>query len=230
MKAILALLMLFAAEIAYSGTAPSSQSFGASHVDQFRNGTPGMLIFKGMDDNQSYMVQGDPADGSLLVSIAGGGGITVNYSGPTGDPVPDEAAYVGGIDDNGDMQGLSVDTDGQLQVDVVTMPAVTVTPHAYAYSDSIVNLYASTNVTTSEWVEIKASTAAAIKSITLFDSCGQTLELGVGAEDAETRILLIPPGGIDGQFNLSIAASSRLALKAITGNCSSGSFVMTGFQ
>ncbi len=143
--------------------------------------------------------------------------------------VPPEALIV---------RGSGTDAYYVLEVDPATgaLPvyvyggSIIIAPYAYAYADSVINLYASTNVTTSEWVEIKSATAAAIKSITLFDSCGQTLELGVGAEDAETRVLLIPPGGIDGQFNLSIAASSRLALKAVTGNCTSGAFVMTGFQ
>ncbi len=103
-------------------------------------------------------------------------------------------------------------------------------PAGRAYADSARNAYSSTNVTTGAWVQIDASTAAAINALTVFDSCGQTLELGTGAAAAETRVLIVTPGGFDGILPLAIAAGTRLSLRAISGNCTTGEFNYTGFQ
>ncbi len=99
-----------------------------------------------------------------------------------------------------------------------------------AYADSVRNLYSSTNVTTGAWVQLIASTAATINSITVFDSCGGTLELGTGAGGAETRKMIIPPGGLDGVIPLAIPSGTRLAVKAISATCSSGELDITGFN
>lgn len=55
-------------------------------------------------------------DGALAV----GATFSLPYSGTPGVAAPAEAAFVGGVDTNGDMQGVAVDTDGQLQVDVLS--------------------------------------------------------------------------------------------------------------
>lgn len=99
-----------------------------------------------------------------------------------------------------------------------------------AYADSVRNAYASTAVTTGAWVQLIASTAAVINSITIFDSCGQTLELGTGAAASETRKLIIPPGGIEGMVGLAIPAATRVSVRAISATCSSGELNVTGFQ
>lgn len=98
------------------------------------------------------------------------------------------------------------------------------------YADSVRNDYSSTSVTTGAWVQLIASTAAIIKKITIFDSCGQTLELGTGAAAAETRKLIIPPGGIDGQMQLNIPAGTRVSVRAISATCSVGELDITGFN
>jgi hypothetical protein len=101
-------------------------------------------------------------------------------------------------------------------------------PASRAYADSVRNLYSSTNVTTGAWVQLIASTAAAINELSIWDSCGEVLELGTGAAAAEARVLLIPPGGIDAP--LRIAASTRVSIRAVSGNCTLGQLVMTGLQ
>lgn len=102
-------------------------------------------------------------------------------------------------------------------------------PKGRAYSDSARNVYSTTNVTTGAWVQLIASTAAEINSFFLFDSSGQTLELGTGAAAAETRKLIIPPGGIDGPVSLNIPAGTRLSLRAISATASSGELDFSGY-
>lgn len=97
------------------------------------------------------------------------------------------------------------------------------------YVTSVRNDYSSTAVTTGAWVQLVASTSAPINALTLFDSCGQTLELGTGAAASETRALIIPPGGIDGQFLLNFSTGTRISVRAISGTCASGELNITAF-
>lgn len=95
------------------------------------------------------------------------------------------------------------------------------------YKDSARNVYSSTNVTTGAWVQLIASTAAAAKGLFIFDSSGETLELGAGAAASESRILIIVPGGYSGFIPLAIAAGTRLSLRAISATASTGEIDVT---
>lgn len=109
-------------------------------------------------------------------------------------------------------------------------PALTVTMGGKAYATSARNDYTSTAVDTSTWVQLIASTAAAVTCIEVFDSCGQTLQLGTGAAASETRKLIIPPGGLSGCVPLAIPAGTRVSVKAISATCSVGELDITGFN
>lgn len=106
----------------------------------------------------------------------------------------------------------------------------TPSPAGRSYGDSARNDYSSVNVTTGAWVQLIASTAATINSLQIFDSCGQVLELGTGAAASESRVLLIPPGGFDGPVPLAIASGTRVAIRAVSANCTSGQIVITGLN
>lgn len=99
-----------------------------------------------------------------------------------------------------------------------------------AYGDSVRLDYSGTNVTTGAWVELIASTAADINDLQIFDSCGEVLELGTGAAAAESRVLLIPPGGFGAGVPLRIASGTRVAIRAVSANCTSGQIVITGLN
>ncbi len=102
---------------------------------------------------------------------------------------------------------LAVDSTGRL---------VPGSPAGRSYADSVRYAYSSGAVGTVTWVQLIASTAALINCIELFDSSGQTLELGTGAPASETRVLIIPPGGLDACIPLRIAAGTRLAIRALS--------------
>ncbi len=99
-----------------------------------------------------------------------------------------------------------------------------------SYADSARLDYSSTSVTTGAWVQLIASTAAVINQIYLFDSSGQTLELGTGAAASETRKAIIPPGGIDGPLNLAIPAGTRVSIRAVSATADVGEIDFTGLQ
>lgn len=105
---------------------------------------------------------------------------------------------------------------------------VTASGSGRTYSDSVQLSYSSTNVTTAAFVQLIASTAAAISSLTIFNGCAESLILATGAAASEVTKYLIPPGGIDGSFLLTIASGTRISVKGITGTCSTGQLVLTG--
>lgn len=104
-----------------------------------------------------------------------------------------------------------------------------VTEGSRSYADSARYDYSGGSVTTGAWVEIDASTAAAINELCVTDQSGQVMELGSGAAAAETRILLIARGW-SGCIPLRIAASTRLSLRAVSATASAGDFVYSGMQ
>ncbi len=367
-----ALLLAICSGPAFSVPLSTVPAFCTSNPDQCNIGNQSLTVVRGIGTNAYYVLEADPATGEIPVSLSGAG-ITIDYSGTPGDPVPGSAAYVAGIDGNGDLQGIKVDTAGELQVDVLssTLPAgaataarqdtgnaslasidgkiannygaatgavrtasqlgnasgiadfnlgtptaqtlrsacmlgvgsaavangnpvpisdagssITVdgtvaatqsgtwtvavsnlpatqdtnygtpgssTPRAAAmlgvgstavstsnpvpnnmigkpYADSVYNNYASTGVTTGAWVQMIASTAAVINALYITDTCGQVLELGTGAAASETRKLLIPRGGMAEPVWLAIPSGTRISLRAISGNCSTGDFVLTGLN
>lgn len=100
-----------------------------------------------------------------------------------------------------------------------------------AYADSVRYTYVTAAVGVTNWVQLIASTAALINCIQLFDSSGQTLELGTGAAASETRVLIIPPGGLDGCVPLKIAASTRIAIRALSATTGAiGEIDISGFN
>lgn len=102
------------------------------------------------------------------------------------------------------------------RIDSSGAQSVVFDPNPLVYSDSIRNDYSVTNVTTGAWVELLADVGAVdIRAISLFDSGGYTMELGVGAALSEARTLLIPPGGFNGIIEFEIPANSRLSIRAV---------------
>jgi len=83
------------------------------------------------------------------------------------------------------------------------------------------NDYSSTNVTTGAWVQLIASTASEINELSIFDSSGETLELGTGAAAAETRLMLIFPGG-NGREPVQIPSGTRVSIRAVSATASVG--------
>lgn len=98
-----------------------------------------------------------------------------------------------------------------------------------SYADSIHYDYTGGTVTTGAWTEIDAATAVAMNYVCITDQSGQIMELGSGAAAAETRIFLIARG-FSGCIPLRIAASTRLSLKAVSSDASTGDFVLSGMN
>jgi hypothetical protein len=88
-------------------------------------------------------------------------------------------------------------------------------------SDHVRNSYSSVNVTTSAYVQLTASLAAAATEIEVFDSGGQTMVLATGGAGVETDQIYIMPGG-NGRIPLKINAGTRVSIKAVSATASTG--------
>lgn len=83
------------------------------------------------------------------------------------------------------------------------------------------NDYSSVNVGTVTWVELVASLSSAVTELEIFDSSGQTLELGIGAASSETRLILVFPGG-NGRVPVAIASGARVSVRAVSATADVG--------
>lgn len=114
----------------------------------------------------------------------------------------------------------------QPSVDAV---GVTGTVTANAGGKSPVDLlrlnYAVTNVATSAFTQVSASLAGACTAVDIFDSSGQTLQLGVNG----VAKLYVTPGG-NGPVPLSLSAGSVISLKAVSSAATTGEFDLNCYQ
>ena len=92
----------------------------------------------------------------------------------------------------------------------------------------VYNVYSTTNVLTSAYVQLIASTSNAASTVKIFDSSGQAMILAIGASGSEVVQVYVPPGG--DAFTLSIPAGSRVAYKALTANATSGYLLISLLQ
>lgn len=90
------------------------------------------------------------------------------------------------------------------------------------------NVYSSTNVTTSTWVQLGVLPDI-VRQVQVFDSSGQTMELGVGAAGSQVIQFLIIPGG-NGILYLNAAMGSVIWVKAVSGTASTGEIDLNFFN
>lgn len=82
------------------------------------------------------------------------------------------------------------------------------------------NVYGTTPVTTTAFVELIHSAANPTNWAIVFDSSGQTLGLYTGQVGAEVLQAIIPPGGDTLPF--PCAAGSRVSIKALSADATAG--------
>ena len=75
--------------------------------------------------------------------------------------------------------------------------------------------YASTSVSSAAWVQLIASTSDTIKHLTLFESGGYAMEIGIGAAASEVRLFVVPPGGFNGELPFPIPSGSRVSIRCL---------------
>lgn len=87
--------------------------------------------------------------------------------------------------------------------------------------DKTRNDYTGTPANTGVYTELLAATSDAVEELFIFDSSGQSLILAVGPSGFEVDKIYIPPGG-NGLFPLQIPSGTRISVRAISGNATTG--------
>lgn len=88
------------------------------------------------------------------------------------------------------------------------------------------NDHTGTNVTTSAYIQLTASTSDTINQLNIFDSSGQALYLAVGPAASEVNQIFITPGGT-GTIDLLIPSGSRISVKAVSATASVGELLIS---
>jgi hypothetical protein len=115
-------------------------------------------------------------------------------------------------------------TSNALNVNVQNSISQTIAGTASANAP-VYNVYSSTNITTSAYVQLVASTSNVVNTVHIFDSSGQAMIFAVGGSGSEVIQVYVPPGG--DTFTLHIPAGSRIAYKALTATASAGYLLMS---
>lgn len=110
---------------------------------------------------------------------------------------------------------------GSMAVNIASDQIVPVSVSGKDTLSPVRNDYTGTPVTTGAYVQLVASTAAAVSEIEIFDSSGQTLVLALGPAASEVNKVIIFPGG-NGRIPLKIPASTRVSVKALSANATVG--------
>jgi hypothetical protein len=92
------------------------------------------------------------------------------------------------------------------------------------------NVYSVTPVTTSAWVSLGTNLSAVTRALSIFDSSGQTMVLGLGKAGSQVaQPWYIFPGGMD-SLPVTWAAGSNLWIEAISGTASAGEIDINLYQ
>jgi hypothetical protein len=133
-----------------------------------------------------------------------------------------QVVLLGAMGSDGKPYLVAID-EGTGQLPVTTSGVTTVTIKETKYHN-----YAVQGATTLAWLQLIASTSAVISDWDVTDTSGQVLELGVGAAGAEARFALIPAGG-GSPFEHRLPAGSRVSIKAVDADASTGKLVINAW-
>jgi hypothetical protein len=104
---------------------------------------------------------------------------------------------------------------------VGALRALHVKPLGYTVVATARRDYSTGSVTTGAWVELIPSLGSQAQDIEIFDSSGQTLEIGTGAAASEARLFIVMPGG-NGRIPVRIASGTRISIRAVSGTANVG--------
>jgi len=161
---------------------------------------------------------------------------TLRVTVATDDDVP--VSINAGTNNIGDVDiasAIPAGTNNIGDVDVATIAAGTnnigiVEAAGKSSVELIHNDHSSTAITTSAYVQLVASTSGDVNRWHIFDGSGEGLILATGSAASEVDIAYIPPGGLDSPLDLYVASGTRISVKALTGNTSSGDLIITALD
>ena len=163
-------------------------------------------------------------DSTGNLKIAGTISATNTANGNTGAAVPVQATQIGGSDGT-NLRAIKVSSAGVVSVDGSgsTQP-VTQQGRVKANTPSF-NTNSSSNITTSAYLQLVASTTSACTAVEVYNQSASSIYFATGGAGAEVDQFIIPPGG-NGLLPITIAASTRISVKAVDATANSGSLIV----
>lgn len=125
-------------------------------------------------------------------------------------------------------KGIGEDEFYFIEIDAATGSfPVSITPTTRSKAWNSYLDYSGTPVTTAAYVTVNASTAAQSTILYIFDSSGQGLYLATGGAGSEVDQVFIPPGGWGAGIEITVAAGTRVSVKAVTATANAGFLMIT---
>lgn len=167
--------------------------------------------------------------------------VTEAQVGLTGAAIPTSAALMGVKDQSGNLQPITLTAGGAVPVALASLPATVDTNVGVAGASTLRGVDAGrsattvlgglsvTNLLTSAYQQIIASTAAAITRLYVWNVTGSVVIIATGAAASEVDKLYIGPGGA-ATFDITIASATRISAKALDQTAVSGYIALTGLQ
>lgn len=91
----------------------------------------------------------------------------------------------------------------------------------------LMNAYASTNVTTSAYVQLTAATTVPSTAVIVSDTSGKILKIAIGASGHEVDKLYIGPSELGVRYPLIVPKGSRISVKAIDASATTGYLLLS---
>jgi hypothetical protein len=118
--------------------------------------------------------------------------------------------------------------DTTIAANTVPLPVETIPPRTRIAAR---HEYAGLNVTTIAWRALGITAVGTEKVWKIFDSSGETMELGFGAPGAEAVVLTIPPGGIEiNDAWIAGMGGGAISVKALSATASSGELIVQAWS
>jgi len=113
--------------------------------------------------------------------------------------------------------------DNKLTSPIAVSGSFVVTPPATYAVTSLIDASV-TNITTSTYLQLVASTTQTTVKIQSIDDIGEYMALYVGAPASETLLCALPLGG--GEVEVNVPTGSRISIKSLKNNITSGNIIL----
>lgn len=184
---------------------------------------------------------------TALGAMTGTAVVTLRSSAATGrvgldSPIPAGTAIIGALSANqstnvaqvngvAPLMGNGVTGTGSLRVTIASDTTSNTNPYLVAQAGRTsantptFNTNSGANITTSAYLQLVASTTSACKAVEVYNQTSSSIYFATGAAASEVNQFIIPPGG-NGLVSITIAASTRISVKAVDATASTGSLIV----
>lgn len=113
--------------------------------------------------------------------------------------------------------------DSKLTSPLTVTGSLSIAPPEIYYTTNLINTSV-TNITNSTYLELVSSTSEITRKIQMIEDIGEFMALYIGASGLEVLLCALPLGG--GEVEVNVPASSRISIKSLNTNITSGKLIL----